>query len=225
MDYHCNVKRTFVQRGSRIAEMDELMKRELSEYGYSHSELKYYPAKLEMIIFLTKVQGLMTDERFFLAELQVCLQKRFNVKQIDINVAQVKPKGLCAVAQCESLKYKLKGGLAARRACYGVLRFIMESGAVGVEIIISGKLRGQRARSMKFNDGLMIHSGDHTNYYVSQAVRSISLKQGVLGMRVKIMLPYDPKNGVSRIRPDIVTIHDYKEEEHFALEPVISVLE
>ena len=36
--------------------------------------------------------------------------------------------------QAESLRYKLIGGLAVRRACYGVLRFIMESGAKGCEV-------------------------------------------------------------------------------------------
>ena len=45
--------------------------------------------------------------------------------------------------QAESLRYKLIGGLAVRRACYGVLRFIMESGAKGCEVVVSGKLRGQ----------------------------------------------------------------------------------
>jgi ribosomal protein S3 len=56
-------------------------------------------------------------------------------------------------------RYKLLGGLAVRRACYGVLRFIMEQGAKGAEVIVSGKLRAQRAKSMKFVDGYMIKSG------------------------------------------------------------------
>lgn len=64
------------------------------------------------------------------------------------------------------------------RACYGVLRFIMESGAKGCEVVVSGKLRGQRAKSMKFVDGLMIHSGDPTNDYVETAVRHVLLRQG-----------------------------------------------
>ncbi|OAF70637.1 hypothetical protein A3Q56_01613 [Intoshia linei] len=223
MDSACNVKRIFVERGLRHAEVDELIKRELSEYGYSHCELLQLKDTLQVIIHLTKVQGLMSDDRIFLTELQIFMQKRFNLEKIEINVAQVKPRGLCAVAQCESLKYKLKGGLMARRACYGILRFIMESGAVGVEIVISGKLRGQRARSMKFCDGLMIHSGHHTKYYVSNAVQHISMKQGVLGMRIKIMLPYDPKEGVEIQRPDVVTIHDFKEEEHFEFPPKTNV--
>lgn len=59
-----------------------------------------------------------------------------------------------------------------------MLRFIMESGAKGCEVVVSGKLRGQRAKSMKFVDGLMIHSGDPVNYYVDTAVRHVLLRQG-----------------------------------------------
>ena len=65
------------------------------------------------------------------------------------------------------------------RACYGVLRFIMESGAKGCEVVVSGKLRGQRAKSMKFVDGLMIHSGEPTNHYVDTAIRHVYLRQGM----------------------------------------------
>lgn len=72
-----------------------------------------------------------------------------------------------------------------RRACYGVLRFIMESGARGCEVVVSGKLRGQRAKSMKFVDGLMIHSGDPCNDYVNTATRHVLLRQGVLGIKVR----------------------------------------
>jgi small subunit ribosomal protein S3e len=67
----------------------------------------------------------------------------------------------------------------------------MESGAKGCEIVVSGKLRGQRAKSMKFLDGLMIHSGDPCNHYVQKAVKHVELRQGVLGIRVKIMLNWD----------------------------------
>jgi ribosomal protein S3 len=68
----------------------------------------------------------------------------------------------------------------------------MEQGAKGVEIIVSGKLRGQRAKAMKFVDGLMIHSGDPINNYVQKAVKHVELRQGVLGIKIKIMLNWDP---------------------------------
>ena len=54
----------------------------------------------------------------------------------------------------------------------------MESGAKGCEVVVSGKLRGQRAKSMKFVDGLMIHSGEPIGDYIDSAVRHVLLRQG-----------------------------------------------
>ena len=71
-------------------------------------------------------------------------------------------------------------------ACYGVLRFVMESGAKGCEVVVSGKLRAARAKSMKFTDGFMIHSGQPSIDFVDFAVRHVLLKQGVLGIKVKM---------------------------------------
>ena len=71
------------------------------------------------------------------------------------------------------------------RACYGVLRFIMESGAKGCEVIVSGKLRAQRAKAMKFKDGYMISSGQPVHDYIDSAVRHVLLRQGVLGIKVR----------------------------------------
>lgn len=142
---------------------------------------------------------------------------RFNFEPdtIELYAEKVATRGLCAIAQAESLRYKLTGGLAVRRACYGVLRFIMESGARGCEVVVSGKLRGQRAKSMKFVDGLMIHSGDPCNDYVDTATRHVLLRQGVLGIKVKIMLPWDPngKIGPKKPLPDNVSVVEPKEEE------------
>jgi hypothetical protein len=70
-------------------------------------------------------------------------------------------------------------------ACYGVLRFVMESGAKGCEVIVSGKLRAARAKSMKFKDGFMVSSGDPTRIYLDTSVRHVLLRQGVLGIKVR----------------------------------------
>ncbi|KAJ3300333.1 40S ribosomal protein S3 [Borealophlyctis nickersoniae] len=101
------------------------------------------------------------------------------------------------------------------RACYGVLRFIMESGAKGCEVVVSGKLRAARAKSMKFVDGFMIHSGQPTRDFIDSATRHVLLRQGVLGIKVKIMLDQDPtgKTGPKTPLPDTVTILEPKEEE------------
>jgi len=54
----------------------------------------------------------------------------------------------------------------------------MENNAKGCEIIISGKLRAQRAKSMKFKDGYMLKSGQVVRDCVDSAVRHVLLRQG-----------------------------------------------
>lgn len=48
---------------------------------------------------------------------------KFPADSVSLYAAKVQSRGLSAVAQCESLRYKLLNGLAVRRACYGVLRY------------------------------------------------------------------------------------------------------
>merc|ERR1711901_5721 len=126
----------------------------------------------------------------------------------------VENRGLSEMMQCESLRFKLLGGLVVRRACYGVVRFIMENGAKGCEVIISGKLRAQRAKAMKFKDGYLISTGEPKKHYISEAVRHVAMRQGMLGVKVKIMLAHGPegKMGPKMPMPDNVIVHEPKEE-------------
>lgn len=209
-------KRKFVADGIFKAELNEFLTRELAEDGYSGVEVRVTPTRTEIIILATRTQNVLGEKGRRIRELTAVVQKRFGFPEgsVELYAEKVATRGLCAIAQAESLRYKLLGGLAVRRACYGVLRFIMESGAKGCEVVVSGKLRGQRAKSMKFVDGLMIHSGDPVNYYVDTAVRHVLLRQGVLGIKVKIMLPWDPsgKIGPKKPLPDHVSIVEPKDE-------------
>jgi small subunit ribosomal protein S3e len=116
---------------------------------------------------------------------------------------------------------------------------------------VSGKLRAQRAKSMKFKDGYMISSGQPVNEYIDAAVRHVLLRQvcmlcfslvlfllevhmikhvcllvqGVLGIKVKIMLDWDPKGklGPTTPLPDLVTIHPPKEEDELRPPSMVEV--
>lgn len=210
-------KRKFVADGVFYAELNELLTRELAEDGYSGVEVRVTPMRTEIIIRATRTQNVLGEHGRRIRELTSVVQKRFEFSQgsVELYAERVENRGLCAVAQAESLRYKLLGGLAVRRACYGVLKFVMESGAKGCEVIVSGKLRAQRAKAMKFRDGYMISAGDPTRQYVDSAVRHVLLRQGVLGIKVKVMKDYDPtgKIGPKRQLPDVVKIPEPKEEE------------
>merc|ERR1711972_117406 len=211
-----NKKKKFVKDGVFRAELNRFLTNELAEDGYSGVQVRHTPARTEIIILATRTQNVLGEKGRRIRELTSLVQKRFGFAEgsVELYAEKVAQRGLCAIAQAESLRYKLVGGLAVRRACYGVLRFIMESGAKGCEVVVSGKLRGQRAKAMKFVDGLMIHSGDPRRHYVDKAVCHVPLRQGVLGIQLKIMLPHDPsgKSGPRIALPDHVSIQDPKEE-------------
>ncbi|XP_050363323.1 40S ribosomal protein S3-3-like [Argentina anserina] len=220
-------KRKFVADGVFFAELNEVLTRELAEDGYSGVEVRVTPVRTEIIIRATRTQNVLGEKGRRIRELTSVVQKRFKFPEgsVELYAEKVNNRGLCAIAQAESLRYKLLGGLAVRRACYGVLRFVMESGAKGCEVIVSGKLRAQRAKAMKFKDGYMISSGQPVNEYIDSAVRHVLLRQGVLGIKVKIMLDWDPKGkqGPMTPLPDLVTIHTPKEETYTPAPPMAQI--
>jgi len=210
-------KRKFVADGIFYAELNQLFTRELAEEGYSGVEVRVTPTRTEIIIRATRTKNVLGEKGRRIRELTSVVQKRFNFREgtVELYAERVANRGLCAIAQAESLRYKLLGGLAVRRACYGVVRFIMENGAKGTEVIVSGKLRAQRAKSMKFKDGYMIKTGQPVRDFVDTAIRHVLLRQGVLGIKVAIMLPHDPsgKLGPKKQQPDIVKVLEPKEDE------------
>jgi ribosomal protein uS3 len=225
MSTQISKKKKFVADGVFYAELNELLTRELAEDGYSGVEVRVTPMRTEIIIKATRTQNVLGDKGRRIRELTSVVQKRFNfpAESVELYAEKVNDRGLCAVAQAESLRYKLLGGLAVRRACYGVLRFVMESGAKGCEVIVSGKLRAARAKSMKFKDGYMVSSGFPALQYIDGAVRHVLLRQGVLGIKVKIMKDWDPtgKRGPKMPLPDVVKVIEPKEDEYVADKPQV----
>merc|ERR1711865_1363063 len=126
-------KRKFVADGVFFAELNELFTRELAEDGYSGVEVRQTPARHEIIIRATRTQNVLGEKGRRIRELTAVVQKRFGFLPGSVEL------------YAEKVQFR---GLAVRRACYGVIRNVMESGAQGVEVIVSGKLRGQRAKAM-----------------------------------------------------------------------------
>merc|ERR1712224_576583 len=98
-----------------------------------------------------------------------------------------------------------------------IINTVMKFGeATGCEVIISGKMRVQRAKCMKYKSGYLISTGEPKREYIDTAVRHCFFKQGIIGVKVKIFLPYDPtgKKGIAKPLPDQVHIPAPKEEDY-----------
>lgn len=66
-------------------------------------------------------------------------------------------------------------------------------------------------------------SGEPTRTYIDSAVRHVLLRQGVLGIKVKVMKDWDPtgRNGPRTPLPDVVKVHEPKDDEFLADKPSI----
>lgn len=218
-------KRKLVADGVFYAELNEFFTRELAEQGYAGVEVRKTPTKLEVIVKASNTQGVLGEQGRKIHELTSLIVKRFRLSPegIVIYAERVEERALSAAVQAEALKAKLLAGLPIRRAAYGVLRFAMGAGAKGVEVVVSGKLRAARAKSQKYMDGFMIHSGQPTKDFIDSAIRHVLMRQGVLGIKVKIMRDPARNRFGPKALPDNVRVSEYKDEDEVVPAPSVKV--
>ena len=81
------------------------------------------------------------------------------------------------------------GPLKFKVIAYSTLKKIINSGALGVEILLSGKLPGSRAKSWRFSQGYLKKTGDNARV-VDRAKSRAQTKPGTVGVKVSILSPY-----------------------------------
>lgn len=122
-------------------------------------------------------------------QLAIVLEEKFQLPNPQISVAEIEIPELNAHVVASRVTSALKRGVHFRRAGFWALNQIMEAGALGAEIIISGKLRTDRARYEKFRAGYMPKSGEPAIKYMRKAELHAQLKPGILGVKVRLMPP------------------------------------
>jgi small subunit ribosomal protein S3e len=210
----CTKVHRIIETGLFYAELSELLTRELAADGYGGCEVRLTPSRTEIIVKASNT-AIFTDAKGRrLQELRLLIQKRWAIKDeaLEVFIDRIPVRGLSALNQLESLRYKLVSRIPARRAAYSIIRFVMDAKALGCEVVVAGKMRSARAQALKFRAGYMVKSGDPSEKFVVRAVGHIPMKQAVVGIRVSIMLPTDPKGviGPREPRPDNIVVHDAK---------------
>jgi small subunit ribosomal protein S3 len=149
----------------------------------------------ERITIYTSKPGLVIGrEGATIKKLTLTLKERFNFENPQIKIGEVKEAFLSAaivakqiandLANFGSKKFKLTG--------FKMMTRIMQSGAMGCEIRLSGKLPSSRAKSWRFAEGYIKKTGYISDFVIDKAIDSVTLKTGVVGIRVMIMLPDTP---------------------------------
>jgi small subunit ribosomal protein S3 len=223
------VERKFVAEGARRARVEKHLVKELKRAGYGGMDLQRTPLGTQVTIFAEKPGIVIGKGGKVVRQLTQDLANDFGVESPQIEVQQVPNPSFNAQIMAERLANALERGWYFRKAGSSIIRRVMESGALGCEVIIAGKLTGARARVQKFTEGYIKHSGEPVNTIVEKGFAVAIKKLGVIGVQVRIIPPDSklpdhfemiiPKQKLSRKQEIAITpIGEEIEEEDLALD-------
>ncbi|MBS3065835.1 30S ribosomal protein S3 [Candidatus Pacearchaeota archaeon] len=168
----------------------EYIKRSLGKGRISDVSIEFTPVG-EKIIIATSKPGLVIGRRGEkIDELTGVLKRRFHLDNPHIEIKEIRNPILDAqlVADEIALLLERQGALKFKIIAYKMLGQIMAAGALGAEIVLSGKLPAERAKSWRFAEGYLKKTGEPAKV-VDRAMSQAITIPGVVGIKVSILPP------------------------------------
>lgn len=183
------VEKKFVEDGFTKALVHEYLSKELSRAGYGGMMMNRTPMGIQITVYAEKPGMVIGKGGKLIRKLTRDLDRNFRLDNPQIDVQDVGKAELNAQVVANRLASSLERGWYFRKAGQTTLRRVMESGALGCEIILSGKLTGPRSRVEKFLSGYVKHSGKPSQEIVDHGYAVAVKKLGTIGCQVRIVPP------------------------------------
>lgn len=184
-----SVVKHFITESIKRTEIDEFLQKKLERAGYGGVTISKTPLGTHIVVYAMRPGLVIGRGGETIRELASILEEKFKVSNPQISVSEIEIPELNAYVVATRVAGALQRGVHFRRAGFWSLNQVMEAGALGAEIVISGKLRTERARYEKFKAGYLVKCGDPSIKYMQRAEVHVQLKPGIFGVRVKIMPP------------------------------------
>jgi small subunit ribosomal protein S3 len=179
----------FINDALRDSEIDEFLQKELERAGYGGVEITSTPLGTRVIISAMRLGIIIGRRGTAIRDLAKKIEEKFGLTNPQIAVAEIEVPELNPRIMASRIVDGLQRGIHFRRSGFWSLNRIMGAGALGAEIIISGKLRTRRHRYEKYRAGYIPSSGEPAIKNVKTAIRHVKLRPGILGVKVKIVPP------------------------------------
>jgi small subunit ribosomal protein S3 len=184
-----SVVKHFITESIKKTEIDEFLQKKLERAGYGGVTISKTPLGTHMVIYAMRPGLVIGRGGEAIKELATILEENFKVSNPQISVSEIEIPELNAYVVASRVASALQRGIHFRRAGFWALNQVMDAGALGAEIVISGKLRTERARFEKFRAGYLARCGEPSLRYMRKAEVHVQLKPGIFGIRVRIMPP------------------------------------
>jgi small subunit ribosomal protein S3 len=183
------VVKHFITESIKRTEIDEFLQNKLERAGYGGVNISKTPLGTHIVIYAMRPGLVIGRGGETIRELASVLEQKFQVSNPQISVSEIEIPELNAYVVASKLASALQRGVHFRRAGFWALNQVIEAGALGAEIVISGKLRTERARYEKFKAGYLQKCGEPATRYLRKAEVHCQMKPGMFGIRVRIMPP------------------------------------
>jgi small subunit ribosomal protein S3 len=184
-----SIVKRFITESIKKTEIDEFLQKKLERAGYGGVDLSKTPLGTHVVIYAMRPGIVIGRGGETIKELATTLEENFNISNPQISVSEIEVPEFNAFVVASRVASALQRGVHFRRAGFWALNQVMDAGALGLEIVISGKLRTERARFEKFRAGYFPRCGDAALKYMKKAEVHVQLKPGIIGVKVKIMPP------------------------------------
>ncbi|NKE35559.1 30S ribosomal protein S3 [Natronococcus sp. JC468] len=179
----------FIENGLQRSQIDEFFEEELGRAGYGGMDVAKTPMGTQIVLKAEKPGMVIGKGGENIRKVTTALEEKFNLEDPQIDVQEVDEPDLNARIVADRLANALERGWYFRKAGHTTIDRIMDSGALGAEIVLSGKVTGARSRVEKFNRGYIKHNGEPAEEVVDHGQGVAVMKLGTIGVDVKIIPP------------------------------------
>jgi small subunit ribosomal protein S3 len=168
----------------------EYIKRALGKGRISDVAIEYTPVGEKIVISTNRPGMVIGRGGEKIEELTRVLKKRFKLDNPHIDIDEITQEKLDAqlVADDIAVSLERRGSMQFKVSAYRALEGIMAAGALGAEIVLSGKLPSDRAKTWRFTQGYLKKTGEPSKL-VDRAHSQAKTGPGIVGIKVSILRP------------------------------------
>ena len=168
--------------------LNDFLREKIKESGFHKVEISKTPTGTKIILYVTRPGIVIGRKGTGIRELTERIEKDFDLKNPQISVEEISKVELSPSVMCNRMAAHIERGTAFRRATMWTMKQIMEAGAMGVQITISGKLRGDRSAFEKHTQGILPRAGNYAKNLVSEDIVHTKTPMGLIGIKIRIAL-------------------------------------
>ena len=166
--------------------LNDFLRETIKDAGFSKVEISKTPTGTKIVLHVTKPGIVIGRKGAGIKLLTEKIQTDFGYKNPQISVEEIAKPELSPSVMCNRMAAHIERGTAFRRATMWTMNQIMEAGAMGVQITISGKLRGDRSAFEKHTQGILPRAGNYAKNLVSEDIVHTETPMGLIGIKIRI---------------------------------------